>query len=205
MKAFTQTSALLCSLLVVLAIPAPVKAAPPDKSHEAFFALLKAGSKNPAIAKTKTVGAPTGIQFSETQATGGVLVGFDFWTSNYNNALVVNGICPVYETAQGRVRGKVRGYRVGNHVTVEARPGFAVSGIRAKAGDRMDRVQVEFMRINYPTRDLDPGTQYHSDWVGGKGGKAEHHLTGNGKLVIGIFGASGDELDRFGLLYLDLK
>ncbi len=190
--------------VLVLASPA-LAAAPPDKAHEQFFAMVKAASRKASLSSTRTVGSATGIEYSDTLGGGGVIVGFDFWTSNYTQHLVVNGVCPVYQTASGRVRGKARGYRVGNLITVEAREGFAVSGVTAKSGDRMDRVQVEFMRINYPTRDLDPNSLYKSGWVGGKGGLKDHHLTGGGKLIVGIYGASGDELDRFGLLYLGTK
>lgn len=196
-------------LAVVLLALSPIvrsaPAAPPGKDEGTFFAIVKAGSKKPLLARTKTVGSATGIEYFDTQGEGGIIVGFDFWTSNYTQHLVVNGVRPVYQTIKGRVRGKARGYRVGNLITIEAREGFAVSGMTAKSGDRMDRVQVEFMRINYPTRDLDPNSLYKSGWVGGKGGIKDHHLTGGGELIVGIYGASGDELDRFGLLYLDPK
>lgn len=201
-----RTTPFLAALLLALfTIVSTAPAASPGKAQEPFFGAVKAGSKKATLSRTKTVGAPTGIDYFDTQGDGGIIVGFDFWTSNYTQHLVINGVRPVYQTPKGRVRGKARGYRVGNLITVEAREGFAVSGVTAKAGDRMDRVQVEFMRINYPTRDLDPNSLYKSGWTGGKGGIRDHHLTGGGKLIVGIYGASGDELDRFGLLYLDPK
>lgn len=197
-----RTTFFLVAALLALAYPVSTA---PGTAPEPFFAAVKAGSKKASLSRTKTVGAPTGIDYFDTQGDGGIVVGFDFWTSNYTNHLVINGVCPIYQTTKGRMRGKARGYRVGNLVTAEARDGFAVSGVTAKSGDRMDRVQVEFMRINYPTRDLDPNSLYKSGWIGGKGGIKDHHLTGGGKLIVGIYGASGDELDRFGLLCLEAR
>ncbi|MDB6137410.1 MAG: hypothetical protein JWO94_482 [Verrucomicrobiaceae bacterium] len=204
MNTFHQSlsRALLILAFIVPTLAGRVQAAPPDKVQEHFFAAMKAGQEKPAVAgHTKTVGSPTGLMYSDTLASGGIIVGFDFWTSNYGKFLVINGVCPIYQNAKGRTRGKPHGNRNGNLTTLEARDGYAVSGVTAKAGDRMDQAQVEFMRINFATLNLEPGTIYKSKWVGGSGGRYERHLTGGDKPVIGIFGASGDELDRFGLLF----
>jgi len=192
---------ILILVYATLTLVGLVQAAPPDKAREHFFASMKTSQQKPA-AQTKTVGSPTGLVFSDTLEGGGVIVGFDFWTSNYSGRiLVVNGVCPIYQNSKGRLRGKPHGNRIGNLTTVEAREGYAVSGLTAKAGDRLDRVQVEFMRINFATLNLEPATIYKSNWVGGTNSRYERHLTGGGKPIIGIFGAGGDELDRFGLLY----
>ena len=200
------TALLLLALAFIAGLAPRAVPAAESAAQQRFFASLKADGKKTVLMKTRTVGSPTGIEYADTAPEGkGLIVGFDFWTSNYGQTLVVNGVCPIYLTPKGKVRGKKRGYVIGNLVTVEARDGFAVSGVAVKGGDRMDQVQVEFMRIDYAKQSLEPATLYKSAWTGGKGGRRERQLTGNGKPVLGIHGASGDALDRFGLLYVETK
>ena len=202
----TSRPLLLTALLVLVAGLAPQAPAAVPAAQQRFFTSLKADGRKTVLVKTKTVGSPTGIEYADIAPEGqGLIVGFDFWTSNYGQSLVVNGVCPIYLTPKGKVRGKKRGYVIGNLVTVEARDGFAVSGVAVKGGDRMDQVQVEFMRIDHAAQSLEPATLYKSAWTGGKGGRRERQLTGNARPVVGIHGASGDALDRFGLLYVETK
>jgi hypothetical protein len=183
----------------------PAGTAQPASAQERFFSDAKIDALDPSVGRTRTIGAPTGIEYADVKPEGGIIIGFDIWKGNYQKLLVVFGIQPIYLTPHGKVRGKRRGGQAGQATTVEAHEGFAVGGIEAKGGDRVDQLRVIFMRINPVSFNLDPGTSYKSDWIGGKGGGRDHQLLPGGKPVIGIYGGSGSELDRFGLLYLDRK
>ena len=61
---------------------------------------------------------------------------------------VVTGIRGIYLGPKGRAVGPLHGTVQGQPITVEAKAGFAVSGLGVKAyGDAVQRFQVFFMRI----------------------------------------------------------
>jgi hypothetical protein len=47
---------------------------------------------------------------------------------------------------------------------------------------------------------LDPSDQYTSEWIGYPSGRAAETLTGNGAMVIGIYGHHGAALNTIGLV-----
>ncbi len=126
------------------------------------------------------------------------------------SVLMVRSIQPKYLTPAGKVNGKAYGRGASAKVQseflaefldLEAKEGYAVGAIVVKAGDRVDGFRVVFMRIKGDR--LDPNDKYESRWVGGRGGRAETLLGGDGKPVIGIHGRCGDDLDSIGLIQDD--
>lgn len=196
--------ALLCSLFIASA-PVSFAQQPAATPEQRFYATLAAAGTGTNLGKTDTVGAPTGTDYGDTQPEGAVLVGLDLWKGNFENNLVIRGVCPIFQTATGRVRGPKRGNCDGSPTTTEAKPGFAVAGIEAKGGLRVDGLEIVFMRIHVSGIALDSSGSYKSEWVGGKGGGKPRRLVPNQKPIIGIFGGAGSELDRIGLLYYDRK
>lgn len=173
------------------------------KPEQRFHATLSA-AQGSSPGKTSTVGGPTGDEYLEMAPPGAVLVGFDVWTGNYRNSLVIRGICPIFQSGNERSRGSKYGTCSGAPTTIEPKPGFAVGGIDAKGGVRVDGFQAIFMRINYFGFALASAGSYKSEWVGGKGGR-ESRLVPNEKPIIGIFGGKGAEIDRIGLLFYDRR
>ena len=172
-----------------------------------FYQLVAAASQRSLLHKTIIVGGGTdGEDFSEVRPEGGILVGFDVWlgyTPAPENHPVIGGLTPIFQTPAARVRGSKRGTGAGDPVTIEAKPGFAVAGITAKGGARLDGFKVTFMRIHQLGFDLDPSDAYGSEWIGGANGSKEDYLFPRQKIVTGIFGASNDQICKLGLLYCD--
>ncbi len=79
-----------------------------------------------------------------------------------------------------------------------AKEGYAVGGIIAKSGNRIDGFRVVFMRLDGDR--LDTTDSYESEWFGGRGGGGETLLGGTGNLVIGLHGQQGADLDGVGLV-----
>lgn len=207
MKPTVPSITLVLTLLLTLFAHAQQTgtAASPATPAARFYAKMAEATQGPDVRRTATVGAPTGVEYAELPPAGGVLVGFDLWKGNFRRFLVVSGIRPIFQTATGRVRGKTYGSEGGNLTTVEAKDGFAVAGIEVKGGERVDQLRVAFMKINYTGFNLDSVGAYKTEWIGGSGGGREQRLIPNQKPVVGIFGGSGRDLDRLGLIYLDLK
>ena len=197
-----HTIAAFLLLQTSVAISQPAPAVTPEQR---FYSTLTAAAQGNGLSKTDTAGSPTGTDFSDTHASGGILVGFDLWKSNFQNNLIVGGICPIFQTASSRVRGPKRGRTNGTPVTIEAKPDFAVAGIVVKSGGRVDGLEVVFMRVNHAGVGLDSAGSYKSEWFGGRKGGRETRLVPNQQPIIGIFGGSGGGLDRLGLLYYDRK
>jgi hypothetical protein len=82
--------------------------------------------------------------------------------------------------------------------TVKAKKGYAVGGLVGKGQVLVDGFKVIFMRTKEGS--LDPHDFYESEWIGGPGGDDARRLGGDGKPVIGIYGRSGDDLNRLGLI-----
>jgi len=178
--------------------------APGDAIHQRFYAALAAAAKSAVPEKTKRVGGHGGGNFIDTLEDGAILVGFEIWQGDYSGHRIIRGIRPIFQTASGRVPGGLHGHADGASTKVEAKEGYAVAAIEARGGDRLDGIQVLFWKIRASDVSLEAEGSYKSDWIGGKGGgKALHPLSSNGNPVIGIAGASGDDVDRVGLVYCE--
>jgi hypothetical protein len=171
--------------------------------EERFFTAMESAEQE----STTTAGGQGGTAFKEVFPDGGVLVGFDIWLGPYWNApSVVKAICPIYETAKGRQRGKVYGEKNGSPVTVEAKPGDAVTALNIRTSAIVDGLRVQFQKIDYYGYKLTAASSYKSDLIGGEtGNKRVTPLTSNSKPIIGIHGASGICIDRIGFVVANKK
>jgi len=177
-----------------------------DAIEKRFYASLAAAANKAATENTKKVGGKGGGQFFEVVPEGAILVGFDVWKGDWSGHLSIRGIRPIFQTSHGRVPGKVHGRQSGDPIRVEAKEGYAVAAIEARGGDRLDGFQVLYWKIHATDVSLDAEGSSKSEWVGGGGGrKALHPLTSNGNAVIGITGASGEDVDRLGLVYCERR
>ena len=100
---------------------------------------------------------------------GAMLIGLSVTTHNFAGHKVIGSVQAIYKRGGKEVTGDVHGHRHGKPVVLVAKTGYAVGGIIAIGGARLDGLQVVFMRQK--GHDLDPAKSYQSDWVGGKGGE----------------------------------
>jgi hypothetical protein len=124
--------------------------------------------------------------------------------ASHSASSLIRGLRPIFQTANGRIRGSSHGYTPDQPgKIVEAKEGYAVAALEIRGGERLDGFQLLFWKIRPSMGRLDAEGAYKSDWVGGHGGgKARNALSSDGRAVLGIYGASGADMDRLGLIYL---
>jgi hypothetical protein len=128
-------------------------------------------------------GRISGVMFREFKQGGTLLVGFEIGLTA--NSDVVSYLRPIYRTPTGEEFGTAYGKSGGEVVTVKAKEGYAVGGIRIQG--RMNSVCLTFMRV---LKDgLDPSDWVVSDWYGGLSGGKPGQRVGDGSFVVGLFGA----------------
>jgi hypothetical protein len=88
----------------------------------------------------------------------------------------------------------------GRSISVVAKEGYAVGGLKIDAPRYVSAVQIIFYRLKADGQ-LDPQDSYTSEWLGKPSGKAAPTVDGAGKKVIGIFGRRGAVLDALGLVF----
>jgi hypothetical protein len=156
-------------------------------------------SVDDALSRTTFIGGISGDPFEDLPNPRSLLVGFNCTVvPRPGGTPVVKSVQPIYFAGGRTVASKVYGHEEGDTIAIEAKKGYAVAGIVAKGGDFVDGFKVIFMRIG--KQSLDTTTSYESDWVGGQGGNPEKVLGGDGEPVIGIYGISGSDLNRLGLI-----
>lgn len=146
---------------------------------------------------TDAAGGTTGKDFEQLAGDGGFLVGIRCSVGSWAGHKVITSVAPVFASGTEKSLGTICGQKTKNEVSAEAKAGYAVGGIVAKTGNRLDGFKVIFMRRKGDH--LDPTDSYESDWIGGTGG-GERRLGCDGKRVIGIFGRSGAQMDALGLV-----
>jgi hypothetical protein len=171
---------------------------------ERFYTALARGAASTDLEKTKKSGGSGGGAFAEVRPEGAYLVGFDVWEGDWSGHRIIRGMRAIFQTATGRIRGSGHGHTSGHpSKVVEANEGYAVAAMEVRGGDRLDGFQLLFWKIRPAMWRLDADASYRSDWIGGSGGgKARNALSSDGRPVLGIFGASGSDMDRLGLIYL---
>lgn len=79
-----------------------------------------------------------------------------------------------------------------------AKAGYAVGGIRVRAGSNVNSFQLVFFRVKGER--LDPSDSHLSAWVGDEGGKRLPDVTSEGDPVVGIEGEYSSQLVSLRLL-----
>ncbi len=175
--------------------------------------LAAADNATASLVKTAAVGGMAAAQRVEGQCFEDVpwghcrLIGFNVTTSSASqnqNGNSITSLQPIYAVGGDLLPTKTYGKPSEMAVRVLAKPGYAVGGLAAVAGDRVIGLQVIFMRLKDGR--LDRTDSYASDWLGGGapaqrvGGQAEVRLGCDGKMVVGVYGECGRELTRLGLV-----
>ncbi len=150
--------------------------------------------------KTAVVGGESGGTFEDVESDAKI-VGFNVTTGQFGGNAVVKSLQAIYSSGRRQWMSKRYGSPGGLNTSVRAKAGYAVAGIAAKGGLRLDGFKVIFMRDRKDR--LDASDHYESQWVGGKGGGQESLLGASGRFVIGIYGSCGDDVDCIGLVLAD--
>ena len=169
----------------------------PSKPAEVAIALNSASSRS--------VDIPSGIdrrrsrdreEFRETVPKGGLMVGVRV---GYVNGTRVASIQPIFQVDRSYVEGASQGAPVAGEATVVAKPGYAVGGVNTRTGLLLDAFQLVFMK--YENGRLDPKESYTSGWLGNPRGGNLKNVSGNGKIVAGVFGLTNKrEINSLGLV-----
>jgi WD40 repeat protein len=171
-------------------------AAPPEVAQPAQPAPRMPVLKQTAVVR---IAGDAGAPYEERPEPLSLLVGFHFMIAD--DDIFIQTVQPIFLTSKGRVDGHVHGDPGEKRVTVEARPGYAVSAVLVclKPHD----LKLQFMRVS-PSREtaLDPQEKYTSPWVLGRGNQDAVVLASDGSLVVGIFGNYGAFTDSLGLIML---
>ena len=149
--------------------------------------------------RTARLGGSGGGPFEDLAPSRGVLVALRVALAPFGSGTIIKAIEPAYRVGDELKRGRVHGRPSDEAKTLMARPGYAVGGLVAKTGARVDGFRVIFMKI--ASERLDPKDSYESEWVGGRGGGPETRLVSDGRPFSGIYGREGDDLDALGLAY----
>jgi len=162
--------------------------------YEAIRKLIGEG----AIVKTNAIGGPGGGggPFIAIPPAGAVLVGFKICETS-----IVKSLQPIYLTEKGKVYGKTYGITRGTRISVvEAKPGYAVAALVGKESKRLNGLTIVFAKM-IGTR-LDLKDSYDSKWYGSSAGNDARAEAGEARLVVGVHGSQGEDVDNIGLVYL---
>jgi hypothetical protein len=155
---------------------------------------------NPARAKVSPfLGNKNGEIFVDQAPEGGILVGAILRQGkSWGGAL--QGIQPVYQVEDRYVKGQSHGTPGGTEVIVLARPGYAVAGLKLRAGLVLNAMQFAFA----PLEDgrLNASRGYFSNWYGCDGG-GDFEFFAEGHAIAGVGGRFQQDLHGLELLVID--
>ena len=171
----------------------------PDPSKPAEVAILLKS------ASPRMVDIPSGVdrrrsrdreEFRETAPVGALMVGVRV---GYVNGTRIASIQPIFQLDRSYVEGASQGAPVAGEASVVAKPGYAVGGVNTRTGLLLDAFQLVFMK--YENGRLDPKDSYASGWLGNPRGGNLKNVSGNGKIVAGVFGTTNKrEINSLGLV-----
>jgi hypothetical protein len=150
--------------------------------------------------KPHRVGGSGGEDFEDLPADGHLLIGFKVTLDVHGDRRIIRSLQPMFVGEHGMVEGQVQGEPIGRPRTIEAKPGYAVGAVAAVGRDRVNALQIVFMRIQ--GAHLDPDDFYKSEKIGEPTMLLTETLAGDGEFVVGIFGKSGADVDNLGLVLI---
>jgi hypothetical protein len=126
---------------------------------------------------TEFAGDTTGGFPNRYVEPGGLLLGIDYRTGEWDGEPCLGGVVPVFDAKQPPAPVTQR---------VLARDGYAVGAVRVRSKRFVNAVQLVFQKVKADGM-LDPADTYESDWVGAMNVDGEPKtLAGDGTPVIGI-------------------
>jgi hypothetical protein len=124
-------------------------------------------------------------RYREVCKEGGVLIGLEVGLGEFVGSVVVDAWRPIFRTNEGEQFGKWVGKIPTKPVTVKAREGYVVSGMKIRTRLRVDGFRLTFAKLDKDRLDLTD--TYESDHVGGEAGTLST-VGGKGALYVGVTG-----------------
>jgi hypothetical protein len=151
-----------------------------------------------SLSRTKTIGGKGGKKFEQISEHHGILIGFRVAVEDLDGHPILKSLVPVYLADDERVPGPRLGDPASDISSVIAKPGYAVGALMIRHGrERIQGMRPIYMQI--AGTGLNVADSYEGDWVGGGDGK-EGRIGGNGRPIVGLFGAAGAAINSVGLI-----
>ena len=129
-------------------IPPPPKEEPPLQPVVDDAGIFAAVEQAVREGRTRRTGSRGGqATFEEVPSEGAVLVGLKLGLGKFIQQDIISSIQPIFLTRKGERIGELRGTATNRVVTVQAKAGYAVGGIRVKTGLYIDGMSLTFMAI----------------------------------------------------------
>jgi hypothetical protein len=171
----------------------------PSRTAEVAIELKPASTRRVDLPKEATGRPVRGDEFRETARSGGLLVGLRVGYIDAPGGRRIGSIQPIFQSGDTYQEGESKGAPIPGETTVMARPGYAIGGVRVRSELMVDAIQVVFMK--YKDGRLNPSDSYGSAWLGDPRVGNLKYVTGEGKVVVGIRGATdGRALNALGLV-----
>ena len=140
--------------------------------------------------------------FRDQPAPEAVLVGLRLTSgrSDGPSSVSLTSIQPLYVRDGTLVEGRVYGDPKGDVVELRARDGFAVGAIKVVAAERVEGVQLIYMRLG--KRRLDTADAYSERWYGTSVFDQSSILAGDGRPIVGLTGMADRSLHAIGVTQL---
>lgn len=140
---------------------------------------------------SRLIGNPEGgFPFRMVNPQGETLLGFKYSMGSWAGEPAIRDMTPLYDRSSSPDRS----------ISIVAKEGYAVGGLKIDAPKYVSAVQIVFQRIK-PDGQLDPGDAYPSEWIGKPSEKEVPTVDGAGKKAIGIHGRRGAIIDALGLVF----
>jgi len=148
--------------------------------------VTKAVGDGSGLMSTEIRGGTFDTEFRDVAKQGALLVGFEIGLGKFVKNDIVTAIRPIYRSGQNETFGQQWGKSVTKTVRAVAKPGYAVGAITVRSGLVVDGLSLTFMKV--VNGQLDPGSSYESEWIGGMHGSGPSILGGDGAPTVGIIG-----------------
>jgi hypothetical protein len=137
---------------------------------------------------TETVGGKGGIAFRTVDSQGRPVIGVQFILRSWAGNKHVGQLTPLYERS-----------RETQPNTIFAKEGYALGAIHVWAGEFVDGIKLEFMKLNDDTR-LQLSDAYEADTIGSATTSTAKVIRSDGRLIVGFHGRRGAVMDAIGLV-----
>jgi hypothetical protein len=140
--------------------------------------------------------------FDQMPAKPGILIGLDVWPGTRDKTVqYVRGVRPIFLCADGKkYTGKIVGYVGTGSVKLEAKPGYAVAGMKVHTDfGELSGIALVFAKIT--ETGLDTGDTEESKYLGHNDPNTARKVACTGEPVLGIHGlvAANAKSHDFGL------
>ncbi|MHC4740981.1 MAG: hypothetical protein ACYS8Z_03665 [Planctomycetota bacterium] len=137
---------------------------------------------------SETIGGTGGVDFKKVDSQGRPVIGVQFSLGSWAGKEHVGRLTPLFDRS-----------RATRPNTIFAKEGYALGAIHVWAGEFVDGVTLEFMKLK-DGRSLQLSDSYKADIIGRETTAAAKIIKSDGRLVIGLHGRGAAVMDAIGLV-----